>query len=560
MEPMHSLLRRQLKRNLPGSEALSAPWTALVGAVNAAYHAFDDDREMLERSLELSSQELLEANSEMRALFQAIPDLLFRVDAQGKILSAKVGAGDDPLLQVQPATRGRTIQNTVLQIAGAKFKDTLPRVLLEKKVQSFEFNFKSGGKILDYEVRLAPVLDREVLVIIRNITEHKQLQEQFLQAQKMEAIGLLAGGVAHDFNNLLMVIQGNLSLLQMDGFSRPTQDAGVALAQRAAQRATELTRQLLTFSRKERVQLKSIELNDVVAEMTRMFQRLVGEHITIQASYSPGGMPILADAGMMEQLLMNLAINARDAMPNGGLLHLATLDTTLPELTETGHPQRRPGRFVHLSVRDTGCGIAPDHLVHIFEPFFTTKEAGKGTGLGLATVFGIVQQHNGWIEVESKVKEGTTFHVYLPRLLAADPTITETRTENPALPRGTESILLVEDEEMVRHLMKKQLERYGYRVHAMESAVTALEFYQKDRPQIDLLITDTVMPGGMNGLELCELMRVEKPGLKVILCSGYADKCFWPNTSFGDTPSFLAKPFNMDELIHRVRERLDSTG
>ena len=558
MSPTHSLLRRQLKRLFPADEPLTGACADFIAAVDAAYAAFDDDRAMLERSLELSSQELLQANSEMRALFSAIPDLLFRVDAQGLILSAKVGAGDDPLLQSQPVGQGQPLQQTVLRPVGARFVEALQQVLSEQQVRSVEFIFPHGKKRLVYEVRLMPVLKGEALVIIRNITERKQLEEQLLQSQKMEAVGQLAGGVAHDFNNLLTVILGNLSLLEIGASDESETRAAIGDSLAASHKAADLTRQLLTFSRREPVELIALDMNEVVAEMTRMFQRLVGEHIVIHTTFAPGGMPVLADSGMIEQLLMNLVVNSRDAMPRGGQLHLQTADVTLDAAAVQGQPLRRPGRFVQLTVSDTGSGIAPEHLTHIFEPFYTTKEAGKGTGLGLATVFGIVQQHRGWIEVESQPGGGTVFRIFLSRLDPRDHGAAQAENLPGALVGGTESILLVEDEELVRRMMKELLERYGYRVQSMENGAMAYEYFVTFRPKIDLLVTDMVMPGGMTGRELGELLQKEQPGLKVLLCSGYADELSGTSSPPREAGAFLSKPFDTGLLLRHIRERLDS--
>lgn len=558
MSTYHSLLRRQLKRHFAPEEALSPVLARFVGDVDAAYRSFDEDRSMLERSLDLSSQELFQANSEMRALFQAIPDLLFRVDANGKILSAKLGAGDDPLLRLRAAGDGHLIQDTLLQPAANDFVSALQRVISARQVQHFEFTHEQDERRSTYEVRLTPVPQREVLVIIRNITEHKHLEAQFLQSQKMEAVGQLAGGLAHDFNNLLTVIQGNLSLLRLGDLTTDEFQAAVADTLAASQKAAALTHQLLTFSRREPIELRSINLNAVVAEVTRMFQRVVGEHITIRTTFTPGALPVSADAGLIEQLLMNLVVNARDAMPKGGQLEIQTGDILLNATTVEGHPQRRLGRFAQLSVSDTGTGIPPEHLARIFEPFYTTKEAGKGTGLGLASVFGIVQQHRGWVEVESALGSGSVFRVFLPRLVASEPLHARDSNRANAIAGGNESILLVEDEALVRRMMKDLLERYGYHVVAMENAVRAYNYVQSTRPKIDLLVTDMVMPGGMNGRELIDMLRSGQPDLKAILCSGYANEFAGAALPANETIDFIAKPFEAEVLLRHVRNRLDA--
>jgi CheY-like chemotaxis protein len=372
----------------------------------------------------------------------------------------------------------------------------------------------------------------------------------------MEAFGQLAGGVAHDFNNILTVIQGNVSLLQVGQLPAAERAAAIAETLRAAERAGNLTRQLLTFSRRQPIQLRDIDANEVVANMTKMLQRIIGEHITLETRYAPGGAPVRADSGMLEQALMNLAVNSRDAMPEGGRLTLETAAITLTTTDAQNRPKARPGASVRLSVIDTGCGIAPEYWPHLFEPFFTTKEVGKGTGLGLATVFGIVEQHAGWIEVESQAGTGTTFSIFLPRLphsvmAQAQP------PPPPAVRGGSETILVVEDEAAVRSLMCRMLERHGYRVFAAESGAAALAVWREHRAIIDLLVTDMVMPGGIGGRELANHLRAEKPSLKVIHCSGYTDEMLGPDSPLRDARSFLAKPFDHPAFLRRVRDCLD---
>ncbi len=302
----------------------------------------------------------------------------------------------------------------------------------------------------------------------RDITEHKQLEEQFRQSQKMEAFGQLAGGVAHDFNNLLTVILGHVALLQFHEATNSEQAAGLVEIAKAAERAANLTRQLLTFSRRQLLQPNPLDLNEVVANTSKMLQRLIGEHIGLETHFAAGGAPIMADRTMMEQILINLAVNSRDAMPKGGRLIIQTAAVNISEAEVQANPKARPGAFIRLKVSDTGCGIGPKEMDRIFEPFFTTKEVGKGTGLGLATVFGIVAQHHGWIEVESKVNAGATFYIYLPRLAESEKSQTEF-TRAPEVRGGNETILLVEDEAPVRSLARTLLERKGYHVIEAES-------------------------------------------------------------------------------------------
>jgi PAS domain S-box-containing protein len=393
---------------------------------------------------------------------------------------------------------------------------------------------------------------------IADISESKKLEAQYLQSQKMEAVGQLAGGVAHDFNNLLTVIIGNLSLLQLEGSSATDQAAATAECLKAAKRAANLTRQLLTFSRREKVMLKPIDLNEVVSEMTKMVQRLVGEHIQIQAAVSPGKLMVRADAGMLEQLVMNLVVNARDAMPRGGRLQIQAEAVTLDaKVNHDLHPQARSGNFVHLKVRDNGTGISPENLKHIFEPFFTTKESGKGTGLGLATVFGIVRQHDGWIEVESELNLGTTMHVYLPRLAETSSTAVAVPEASQPLVGGAESILIAEDDEQVRLWMQHVLQRAGYNVHAVGTGQAAIECFNRKQGKVDLLITDMIMPGGITGRDLKEMLSASRPELKYLYCSGYTEEQLMATGAEGDEALFLEKPLELDAFLQRIRERLD---
>ncbi len=326
--------------------------------------------------------------------------------------------------------------------------------------------------------------------------ERQKLETQLRQSQKMEAIGQLAGGVAHDFN-ILTVIQGNASLL-LNPQLQPAESSGCSLQiVQAAERAASLTRQLLMFSCKHVLQMVELDLNEVVGNMTKMLQRILGEDITLRTEYAPKLAVISADAGMLEQVLLNLA-GSRDAMPTGGQLLISTSVENLGADSPQLPAGEAPGNYVRLKVSDTGCGIPPEILPHIFEPFFTTKETGKGTGLGLATVYGIVEQHHGWVTVTSQVGQGTTFHIHLPAAKGT-PAKPQAAVAAQKLPGGYETILLVEDETAVRHLVGNLLQRCGYKILMAESGVAALKVWQKHRNEIQLLLTDIVMPDGMTG-------------------------------------------------------------
>jgi len=800
-ERTHSLLKRQIKRHFGNKFSTPEEWRGFLGAINDAYRSFDNDRMMLERSLDLSSQELLQANSEIRAAFQAIPDLVFRLDQDGALLDFKAGNCSDLLLQHENFL-GKRIQDIPLKQVSDRFAGAIQKVLAERSVVAIEYSFPFQGLESFFEARLAPLPGNQILAIVRNITEkkraeedlrhsislfrstfestadgllvvdlngrivsfnerfvslwripqsilatrndeialahvvsqlknpdeftrkvqelyadleaeildtlefkdgrvferyscpqrldgipvgrvwsfrditerkqseetraklsrvveqtvdavlitnatgiieyvnpsfealtgytsgdmvgktprvlksgqhgseffaelwntilagkvyrgvlinrkkngefyhaekiitpikdrdgnithfvsterditeRKQLEAQLRQSQKMEAFGQLAAGVAHDFNNILTVILGNLTFLRMPSSSEDERTSAVRQATSAAEKASNLTRQLLTFSRRQPMQTKDLDLNEVVANMTKMLQRLIGEHIAMEAHYAPSGSPVNADPGMIEQVLMNLAVNSRDAMPNGGKLIVRTAAVSMDAGEGHSKPGARPGEFVRLSFSDTGMGIAPEDLPYIFEPFFTTKDVGKGTGLGLATVFGIVEQHQGWIEVQSELNVGTTFHLYFPRLAKKAISPVESVVSLDTL-SGSGTILLVEDEPDVQLLMQELLKRAGYRIYTASSGVQALETWKDHANKIEMLITDMVMPGGVGGRELSERLRAEKPGLKVIYCSGYTDDMLGKDSPLRNNPNFVEKPFDPAKFLQRVRD------
>ena len=395
-----------------------------------------------------------------------------------------------------------------------------------------------------------------IVVNSRDITERQRLEEQLRQSQKMEAIGQLAGGVAHDFNNILTVIQGNAALLLSAGETKPADAGMVRQILESAERAAGLTRQLLLFSRRQALQPTLLNLNLVVENMTKMLERILGEDITLAPQYGPNLPLIRGDAGMIEQVLLNLGVNARDAMPNGGRLTISTVAVTVGQQTVSQNPESVLGHAVRLSVADTGTGIAPEHRPRIFEPFFTTKEAGKGTGLGLATVYGIIKQHHGWIEVLSEMGDGTTFHIFFPAAEAVSAPMSPAPGDT-TLPHGHEVILVVEDESTLRTLVNRVLQRCGYSVLLADSGVAALDVWKQHRDRIALLLTDLVMPDGLTGRELAKRLRAEKPRLKVIYTSGYSAEI--PSHGFdpNEPALFLPKPYQPHELAGMVRRCLD---
>ncbi|MFH0878325.1 MAG: PAS domain-containing protein, partial [Lentisphaerota bacterium] len=353
-----------------------------------------------------------------------------------------------------------------------------------------------------------------------DITDRLNMEMQLRQLQKMDAIGRLAGGVAHDFNNILTAILGYTSVLLMDKALKTDVVEQLQEIAKSADRAAGLTRQLLTFSRRQIIQARLLNLNDVLNNMTLMLKRIIGEHIALNFQYQPNLPTVFADEVMLEQVILNLAVNARDAMPQGGELTLATTLVEIDQAYTRMNPEAKTGRHVCLIVTDTGCGMDELTRASIFEPFFTTKEEGKGTGLGLATVYGIVKQHEGWIEAHSTVGKGSLFHVYLPA--RREPVLSIAHGAIPdKVKGGMETILVVEDEDAVRQLILNTLKRYGYQVLEACSGVEALRVWEKSDRRIDMLLTDLVMPGGVNGKDLAEQLIAKQKDLRVLFTSGY---------------------------------------
>jgi two-component system cell cycle sensor histidine kinase/response regulator CckA len=394
----------------------------------------------------------------------------------------------------------------------------------------------------------------EVLELIaEDITDRRQLEEQLRQAQKMDAVGRLAGGVAHDFNNLLMVINGYTEVLLEQMPKGSAMHHKVESIQQAADRAATLTRQLLAFSRKQLLELKVVDVNTVVGDMERLLRPLIGENIELITRLSPETGRTRADAGQLEQVIMNLVVNAKDAMPEGGKLTLQSSDVTVRQ-NFSEHRFIQPGRYAVISVADTGHGMDKETQSRIFEPFFTTKEKGKGTGLGLSTVYGIVKQSSGYVFAQSEVGAGTTFYVYLPRVEESAEELSPAKTlQNEA--GGCETVLLVEDEESVRELVHVTLVSRGYKVLQAENGEAGLRIAEACKEPIDILITDVVMPG-MGGRELAKRLLALRTGISVLYLSGYTEDAVVTQGAIGPATAFLQKPFTLQNLVKKVREVL----
>ncbi len=411
----------------------------------------------------------------------------------------------------------------------------------------------ADGTVIEVVITFQDITERK-----RQATRTKQLQEQLLQSQKMEAVGRLAGGVAHDFNNLLTCITGNIALLQ-DGDSEETTDGeSLAEAADAARRAADLTRQLLAFSRKQHIEPRRLDLAELMEELGRMLRRLIGEHIVLEIEPQGGPYCVMADPGQIEQVIVNLVVNARDAMPSGGrLLIQIGAEQSVEDPEDTGE-FLDPDEYLALTAQDTGIGIQRENLDRVFEPFYTTKPQGEGTGLGLSTAYGIIKQHGGVVTVASEAGEGTTFTILLPRAKDCDAAASP-RAEANALPHGDETILVVEDEDLVRRIIERILGRLGYRLLLASRGSQALELSRNHTEPIDLLLTDIVMPG-MSGYELAEAIRQERQDISVLFSSGYSEEDIFRCSSLEEREVyFLSKPYSPKDLAGAVRKALDDS-
>ena len=425
--------------------------------------------------------------------------------------------------------------------------------------------FASDGRVLWFRDEGVMLRDagggRELLMqgVLYDITEHKRLEEQLRQSQKLEAVGQLAGGVAHDFNNLLMVIQAHNELVR--GRLTPSDPAHQDALQieRAVARAAALTQQLLAFSRRQVLQLKALDLNTVLAEVEKMLSRLIPANIDLKIVPAASLNRVKADRGQMEQVILNLAVNARDAMPLGGRLTIETRNAELHETYAGSHARIPPGKYVVLTVSDTGIGMHSDIKAKIFEPFFTTKEPGKGTGLGLAIVYGVVKQTGGWVSAHSELGNGTTFDIYFPQLQVEDaveePASKRKLSPSPAS-RGTETILLVEDQDGIRDIVGEFLQNNDYTVLSAADGHEALQIADEYKHPIHLLLTDVVMPN-VGGPELAHRLTQPRPQMKVLFMSGYADHASWTGELVDDTADVLQKPFSLETLARKIRSLLD---
>jgi two-component system cell cycle sensor histidine kinase/response regulator CckA len=521
-------------------------------------------------SIVLDITDRIAAEAQVRTLMESTTEGIFAADAQGRCLWCNAAAA--ALLGVEsPAQlRGRNIHALAHhnRAGGSPGGEEDCEMLLAMRAArggggDEDVFWRADGSSFYADWRSSPLRAAGgaggAVVTFRDVTERRNLRQQFQQAQKMEAVGRLAAGIAHDFNNLLTVINGYTDLLLMRPAAGGAEDAQartrVAGIRKAGERAAGLTKQLLAFSRQQVLEPRVLDLNAVVAEMEPLLRRILGEDLEFAAVLGEGLGTVRADAGQIGQVLMNLVVNARDAMPDGGKLTVETANVTLDERYAAEHAEVVPGEYVMLAVSDTGTGMDAATLSHIFEPFFTTKPVGQGTGLGLATVFGIAKQSGGSVGVYSEVGYGTTFKLYLPH--SSDAAAAQA-SRSPAATGGSETVLLVEDEDTVRELIEEILTLHGYKVLVASGPEEARRLAQTHTAAIDLLISDVIMPG-MGGRELAQAVREVRPGIPVLFVSGYPEQAI-SRSGAVEAGSFVQKPFTPDTLAAKVRAALDRQG
>jgi len=516
-----------------------------------------------------AEEALIKSQNKYIDLYENANDMIFTLDLLGNFTSINRAAYASFGYRVEELL-GKGLQDVLTPESFEYAMTTLQRAVAEKSdlmgIQPWEFEGlkKDGTKVL-LEVRARLILEdgnvMGVQAIARDITERKQseeekafLQEQLRQSQKMEAIGRLAGGIAHDFNNLLTIIGGYSALSFLELKEEDPLKGNIRAVQKATERAANLTRQLLAFSRRQPMEMKVLDLNATLRDMDKMLRRVIGEDIKLVTHLAEDLGRTKTDPGQIEQVIMNLVVNARDAMPEGGRLTIETANVELDEAYVRGHVGVKPGRYLMLSVSDTGAGMTQEVKERVFEPFFTTKVTGKGTGLGLSTVYGIVKQSGGNIWVYGEPEKGAAFKIYLPRVDEPTEVFKEKLVKD--LPRGSETVLLVEDEEEVRKLAAQILQRQGYKVLEAPQGGDALLICEQHQTPVHLMLTDVVMPG-MSGHQLAERLKSLQPEMKVLYMSGYTDNTIIQHGVLVEGVNYISKPFTVDALERKVREVLD---
>ena len=515
-------------------------------------------RDVTERKL--TEEHLITSEERYRDLVENAHDIIYSHDLEGNYTSINK-AGETITGYTQEEVLSMNMVDSVAPEDIEKAKELIAEKMQGEKVSAFELNILSkNGRRITVEVNTKLVFHNGVPVgvqgIARDITERKSLEDQLIQAQKLESVGRLAGGIAHDFNNMLTAINGYSDLTLRKLKEDDPLRTNIQEIKKAGERSALLTSQLLAFSRQQMLVPVVLDINDVITDTITMLRRLIGEDIELVTALGTKSGSLKADPGQLSQIIMNLAVNARDAMQNGGKLTIETSNVFFDDEYAKEHIGVLPGAYVALCVSDTGSGMSPETQQRMFEPFFTTKEVGKGTGLGLATVYGIVKQSGGSIHAYSEIGQGTSVKVYLPRV-AGDAGAAELPEPVREIFSGTETILLVEDEEVVRKLSLKILQSCGFNVLQAENGVAALALFEKDKPAIDLLLTDVVMPQ-MGGPELAEKLGEKIPDLRVLFTSGYTDDAVVRHGILDTGANFIQKPFTLDSLLKKVRNLLDS--
>jgi PAS domain S-box-containing protein len=580
---VHKLLARQIRRFFGSPENLPVELQPFVAAVAEAYRQSDSDRAMLEHSMEVVSaelgdrfrlreallaskraeEELSSALSVLTATLESTADGILVVSASDKIVRMNQKFID--LWGIPEHIQESSNQDDVREFALGQLRDLEPslhrldRIYGQPEEESFDvLHFKDGRIIERYSL---PQRIRGETVgrvwSFRDVTERRELEHQLRQAQKMESIGRLAGGVAHDFNNLLTVISGRIDFLVGAPNLTHEQEEDLHEINKAQERAGDLTRQLLAFSRKQLLHPQVVDLNGSLDEVAPMLRRLIGEDIQIDFIRGDMLRRVMADPGQVQQVLMNLSLNARDAMPSGGHLTIRTANESVSGDLGNGNGKSSGGSCVVLEVTDTGCGMDEPTAAQIFEPFYTTKGEGRGTGLGLATVYGIVKQSGASISVETAPGKGTRFRILFPMADVVDSTLPPKEEEPEITDSGSETILLVEDENSVLALTQRILQLRGYKVLPAHHAGDALRIASAPNQQIDLVVTDVVMPG-MNGREFVEALHDRSPGIPVLYMSGYTNDDIIRRGLMDSSVAFLQKPFTAKALARLVRSVLDA--
>jgi signal transduction histidine kinase/CheY-like chemotaxis protein len=550
MSEFHSLLKRQLKKFFGLAPEIPRHWKGFIQAVDTAYVEFDEDRKMLERSLELSSQELLQANSELRIMFQSIPDLLFTFDYSGKILDCKAGTTVDLYLS-REQLMGKLIQNVPPENLGNKFLDAIKEVKRTGKMVAFEYPLRMQDQQNFYEARLMPLLENQIIAIVRNITVSKRADEELLKTSKLESIGILAGGIAHDFNNILTAIIGNICLAGT--MMLPGSEAAIRLAdaEKASLRAQDLTRQLLAFSRGGEPIKKLSSISDLLRESAGFV--LSGSNVRCEYSIVDDLLHANIDQGQISQVINNLVINAKQAMPNGGAIRISAENVFVSGKEPENELPLTEGIYVKITIQDEGPGIPAEQLNKIFDPYYTTKQTGSG--LGLTTSYAIIRRHGGRIFVKSGRGCGAIFSIYLPA--SKDP-LENTKEEVAGSIAGKGRILIMDDEEMVRDVLEGMLVHFGYEVAMAGDGAEALKALQEasqSGKRFDAVIMDLTIPGGIGGREAAAMIREFDSDVKLIVSSGYSNNPIMSAYRDYGFSAIMPKPFNLDD----VREVLSQT-